>query len=140
MTRPNTKTVGLRERWRRVAAAVAGATWLHAALTCPSFGPVPGIDEPVVSHEQGASGSGEPVDLDLCCKALGDSATVLQALHFHHPEFVTTPAPAIAFTHALLTGQFTVLPLDRPPLPEETELRAKRFVSFSSQAPPHAHV
>ena len=132
--------MGLRERWKRVAEAVVGATWLLAALTCPSFGQVPGFDEPVVSHEQGASGSGGPVDLDLCCKALGDSATVLQALHFQQPEFVTTPSPAIAFTHALLTGQFTVLPLDRPPLLGETQFRAKRFVSFSSQAPPHAHV
>ncbi|MBI3676995.1 MAG: hypothetical protein HY243_10330 [Proteobacteria bacterium] len=119
-----------------MTAFAACAAWLLAALTCPSFGLTIGPDEPVAAHEKITHGAAGQADTDFCCEALGDSAAVFQSLSFVQPDLAVTPAPAIAVAEVLPTGLFFARVLDRPPLYETTRSRAKRFVTFSSHAPP----
>lgn len=123
-----------------MTALAACLAWLLVALTCPSFGQAIGPDEPVVAHQHTADGTAGHADTDLCCKALGDSATVLQSLSHFKPDFAQGPAPAVATRGVVLVGLLSAQPLDRPPLYETARSRAKRFVTFSSHAPPTAHI
>lgn len=121
-------------------ALAAGAAWTLAALTCPGFGQAIAQDAPVVAHEHNSGGDAGHVDNDLCCKAIGDSTTIFQMVTTQQPGLTHAPAPAIAIAEALEPGQVIVSPRDRPPIQETTWGRAKRFVSFSSHAPPAIHV
>src|SRR5665213_4054008 len=76
------KTSEFRARWRRAVALAAGAAWMLAALTCPSFGQATAPDEPVAAHEHSVGTDAGHADNALCCKALGDSTTVYQALAY----------------------------------------------------------
>ena len=140
MIRSSSKTSGLLARWQRLVALAAGAAWMLAALTCPSFGQAMAPDEPVAAHENIAGLDAGHADNDLCCTALGDSTTVYQALTYLHPDLIQAPAPTIAVAEILPAGQVNALPRDRPPIAETTRGREKRFVSFSSRAPPTIHV
>lgn len=136
VTGSRARTFGLRERLQRLTAFAACAAWLLAALTCPGFGLTIGPDEPVVAHEQITHDAPGQADADFCCKAMGDSAAVFQPLSYVRHDIAVTPAPAIAITAILPTGLFLAPVLDRPPLYETARSRAKRFLAFSSHAPP----
>lgn len=97
-------------------------------------------DEPVVSHELANGVSGGHADTDLCCKALGDSATVLQVLKNVRPDLVQAPSPLIAIAETLRTEQLSARPLERPPPVVNLRTRAKRLIAFSSHAPPAFHI
>lgn len=125
---------------RRLTASAVCVAWLLAVLTCASFGQPMAPDEPVVSHELANGVSGGHADTDLCCKALGDSATVLQVLKNVRPDLVQAPSPLIAIAETLRTEQLSARPLERPPPVVNLRTRAKRLIAFSSHAPPAFHI
>lgn len=140
MNGSTSKTSGFRARWQRLVALAAGAAWMLAAVTCPSFGQAPAPDEPVAAHGHSVGADAGHADDDLCCKVLGDSTTVVQALSYLQPDLAQASAPTIAVAETLEPEQVNAPPRDRPPIQESARGRAKRFISFSSHAPPAFHV
>lgn len=126
---------------RGLTSVLACLAWLIAVVSCPGFGQALAQDEPVAAQEQTGADTTGHVDADLCCKALGDTSTVMRAAAVLLPlDFASTPAPLFVAPHSPVIGLFSAQPPTRPPPDDQERHRIILFLAFWSHAPPPSQV
>lgn len=131
---------GTRTGKRSLTAVAACVAWFLAVLVCPGFGQALAQDEPSDAHYVVGESTVGHADTDLCCKALGDTSTLMRAVAMLAPDLAQSPAPVIVAPASPVAELFIVQPLDRPPLDDRVRRRTVRFVAFWSHAPPAFHI